>query len=99
MFTAEQSFFVRISDPRFGEIYVTLLLSMGNIGHYWVTTLSLWLVDPLTVKSCSVREAEKLEVDIILNTNSKYVILKGFTQETTVLSSLLRKTLKMFSIL
>ena len=77
MFTTVQGFFARISDPRFGGIYMTLLLSMANIGFYWISTVCLWLVDPLTVKSCKTPEAEKLKVLIILNT-TVILLFRGF---------------------
>ena len=49
---AAGAFFVRVSDPKFGGIYITLLNTMGNIGHHWPVTLCLWAVSKLSIKSC-----------------------------------------------
>ena len=49
---ALNAFFARVSDPRFGGVYLTLLNSVNNIGGSWPSTACLWLVEFLTIKSC-----------------------------------------------
>ena len=51
--------FVRISDPRFGGVYMTLLNSINNVGMTWPSTMNLWLVNLLTIETC---DADKMEV-------------------------------------
>ncbi|CAI6365998.1 unnamed protein product [Macrosiphum euphorbiae] len=53
MFVAILAFFSRISDPRFGGTYMTLLNTLSNLGFVWSSTVALQLVDLLTSKECS----------------------------------------------
>ena len=53
MFVAVMAFFARVSDPRVGGTYMTLLNTLTNLGGNWPATLMLWLVDGLTWKNCS----------------------------------------------
>lgn len=53
MIAATGSFFSRISDPRFGGTYMTLLNAISNFGFVWASTLGLKCIDLLTFKSCS----------------------------------------------
>lgn len=53
MFVAIMAFHARISDPAIGGTYMTLLNTITNLGGNWPATLTLWLVDPFTRKSCS----------------------------------------------
>ena len=46
------SFHARISDPRVGGTYLTLLNTLTNLGGNWCQTLALWLVDGLTWTTC-----------------------------------------------
>lgn len=52
MFVAIMAFHARISDPRVGGTYLTLLNTVTNLGGNWCQTLALWLVDGLTWSSC-----------------------------------------------
>lgn len=52
MFVAVMSFFAKISDPRIGGTYMTLLNTLSNLGGNWPSTVALWLVDSLTLKNC-----------------------------------------------
>ncbi|XP_031572070.1 acetyl-coenzyme A transporter 1-like [Actinia tenebrosa] len=52
MFVAIMAFHARISDPRVGGTYMTLLNTITNLGGNWPPTLALWLVDELTWKNC-----------------------------------------------
>jgi len=54
MFVAVLAFFSRISDPRFGCTYMTLLNTLANLGYMWTSTVALGMVDMLTVKECSL---------------------------------------------
>lgn len=49
---AVQSFFSRISDPRFGGTYMTLLNTVMNLGSAVTVTIALKLVNFLTFKKC-----------------------------------------------
>uniref|UniRef100_A0A2S2QEU1 Acetyl-coenzyme A transporter 1 n=1 Tax=Sipha flava TaxID=143950 RepID=A0A2S2QEU1_9HEMI len=57
MFIAILSFFSRISDPRFGGIYMTLLNTLSNLGGMLSNTAALGLFDLLTFKHCSVENS------------------------------------------
>jgi len=46
------AFNARISDPRVGGTYLTLLNTLSNLGGNWCQTLALWLVDGLTWTNC-----------------------------------------------
>lgn len=52
MFVAVMAFFARVSDPRVGGTYMTLLNTLCNMGGNWPTTCVLWLVDVITWKKC-----------------------------------------------
>ncbi|XP_002731163.2 acetyl-coenzyme A transporter 1-like [Saccoglossus kowalevskii] len=54
MFVSIMAFNARISDPVIGGTYMTLLNTLSNLGGNWPSTLSLWLVDSLSWKSCSI---------------------------------------------
>jgi len=53
MFVALLAFYSRISDPRFGGTYMTLLNTLSNLGNAWATFTALGMVDLLTFKECS----------------------------------------------
>ncbi|CAG5136298.1 unnamed protein product, partial [Candidula unifasciata] len=53
MFVACMAFHARVSDPSIGGTYMTLLNTCANLGGTWPSTLTLWVVDYLTWKSCS----------------------------------------------
>lgn len=52
MFVSGMAFHAKISDPSIGGTYMTLLNTLSNLGGNWPSTLALWLVDGLTLKSC-----------------------------------------------
>ena len=52
MFVALMAFHARISDPRVGGTYLTLLNTVTNLGGNWCQTSALWLVDGLTWARC-----------------------------------------------
>lgn len=47
------SFYTRISDPRFGGTYMTLLNTVRNLGWSISNTTIIMMVDILTFKKCS----------------------------------------------
>jgi len=47
MFVAMMGFSAKISDPRYGGTYMTLLNTIANLGGNWPSTLSLWFVEDL----------------------------------------------------
>lgn len=53
MLVAVFAFFSRISDPRFGGTYMTLLNTVNTLGYVGPNTLALNLVDVLTFYKCS----------------------------------------------
>jgi MFS transporter, PAT family, solute carrier family 33 (acetyl-CoA transportor), member 1 len=53
MFVALLAFYSRISDPRFGGTYMTLLNTLSNLGNAWSTFAVLRVVDLLTFRECS----------------------------------------------
>lgn len=52
MYVPMMSFFAMVSDPSIGGTYMTLLNTMFNLGGNWPQTLSLWLVDYVTLNGC-----------------------------------------------
>lgn len=52
MYVAIMSMHARVSDPAMGGTYMTLLNTVTNLGGNWPSTMMLYLVDPLTWKSC-----------------------------------------------
>ncbi|CAO1416279.1 unnamed protein product [Diamesa tonsa] len=59
MFVACMAFFAKISDPRVGGTYMTLLNTLCNLGGNWPNTFFLWLTDVITWKSCVAVGSEK----------------------------------------
>ncbi|CAL1531033.1 unnamed protein product [Lymnaea stagnalis] len=53
MFVAQMAFHAKISDPVIGGTYMTLLNTVANLGGNWPSTLTLWVVDHVTWKSCT----------------------------------------------
>lgn len=47
------AFFSRISDPRIGGIYMTLLNTLQVLGRVLINTITLKMIDVLTFKKCS----------------------------------------------
>nr|CAB3266228.1 acetyl-coenzyme A transporter 1 [Phallusia mammillata] len=52
MFVSMMAFNAKISDPRIGGTYMTLLNTVANLGGNWPSTLALWFVDDLTTNYC-----------------------------------------------
>ncbi len=45
MFVAQMALFAKVSDPRIGGTYMTLLNTMANLGYKWTSQLFLYLTD------------------------------------------------------
>ncbi|CAF1077243.1 unnamed protein product [Adineta steineri] len=54
MFVSLMAFFAKISDPKIGGTYMTLLNTLANFGNHWVSTAALYAGDYLTWKTCSI---------------------------------------------
>lgn len=54
------AFNARVSDPRFGGTYMTMLNTVANLGGTWPTTAALWFVDTVTWKTCIGAKTEGL---------------------------------------
>ncbi|XP_038062016.1 acetyl-coenzyme A transporter 1-like [Patiria miniata] len=66
IFVSSMIFNARVSDPRIGGTYMTLLNTVQNLGGNWPVTVALWLVDFLTWKSCvggAAGEGAELDCD------------------------------------
>jgi len=51
MFVCAMAYYAKISDPRSGGTYMTLLNTVTNLGNSWPTTAALWFVDIFTWKN------------------------------------------------
>lgn len=58
MFCSAMAFFAKISDPKIGGTYMTLLNTLHNLGGNWPNTLILGLIDFVTWKSCVASGSE-----------------------------------------
>ncbi|XP_050522845.1 acetyl-coenzyme A transporter 1-like isoform X1 [Daktulosphaira vitifoliae] len=74
IFVATMGFFAKISDPRFGGTYMTMLNTVSNIGASWTATASLCMVDWLTFKSCSSDSKNNCSTEDLTKT---YIIFSG----------------------
>lgn len=73
------AFFAHISDPVVGGTYMTLLNTLTNLGGNWPATLSLWFVDPLTIKECTANSSNvcsNLAQQDVSNIQSLFSILQ-----------------------
>ncbi|VDM03679.1 unnamed protein product [Schistocephalus solidus] len=52
MFVCQMAYHARVSDPSIGGTYMTLLNTAANLAASLPATLMLYLVDPLTWRSC-----------------------------------------------
>ncbi|GBG27796.1 Acetyl-coenzyme A transporter 1 [Hondaea fermentalgiana] len=56
MFVAMMGFFAQVSDPAIGGTYMTLLNTIANLGSKWPNQFVLFIVDHLTIRSCTGKE-------------------------------------------
>ncbi|XP_050430843.1 acetyl-coenzyme A transporter 1-like isoform X3 [Adelges cooleyi] len=66
MCVALPTFFSRISDPRFGGTYMTLLHTVLTLGGSWTSTVSLIAIDWLTVKKCSTNSDNHCSTQVLV---------------------------------
>lgn len=77
IFVALMAFHAAISDPAIGGTYMTLLNTITNLGSNWPSTLSLWLVDRLTVQTCSeVCTKKAFDMNLNITTSAPEVTCK-----------------------
>lgn len=57
MFVAIMAWHSRISDPRVGGTYMTLLNTVSNLSANWPSMAAMWLVDSLTTRVCHSKES------------------------------------------
>lgn len=62
IFVSMMAFHAAISDPSIGGTYMTLLNTIANLGGNWPSTFSLWLVDKLTVETCTEICTKPIEI-------------------------------------
>lgn len=55
MYVAQMAFFNRISDPKLGGTYMTLLNTVANLGTDWPHTLVLYTVDYIGINMCTAK--------------------------------------------
>ena len=79
MFVSIMAFHARISDPRVGGTYLTLLNTLTNLGGNWSQTLALWLVDGLTWTNCLGATIPGLHCGSKTSAKVQAIILKMFS--------------------
>lgn len=78
MFIAVMAFFAKVSDPRSGGTYMTLLNTLSNLGGTWPSTVVLWLVDILTYKKCEVGCSDPTQQVCSLHYNGRTVFTSHY---------------------
>ncbi|VVC28206.1 Major facilitator superfamily domain,Acetyl-coenzyme A transporter 1 [Cinara cedri] len=90
MVIAYSAFFSRISDPRFGGTYMTLLNTILNLGYSLSASTVLIMADVLTFKKCSfdtiANNCSTLDLQNMCKTNGGdcAIIVNGYYMETAV---------------
>jgi len=78
MYVIYLSFVSKVSDPKFGGIYMTLLSTFANISLAITKTGSLWLVDVLTFKQCTANSQNYCEASTsikVINDKTNYSVI------------------------
>jgi len=52
MFVSIISFFNQVADPAIGGTYMTILNTLANLGHMWISPLALWAIDTVEARRC-----------------------------------------------
>ena len=52
MFVAQMAFFNRVSDPKIGGTYMTILNTVSNLGAKWMESATLFAIDLVSDKVC-----------------------------------------------
>ena len=63
MFVSLAAYFVKISDPKYGGTYLTLLNTLSNFAGMWPKLPVMSAVDWLSIKKCNQENVCKLEFD------------------------------------
>lgn len=63
MFVSLAAYFVKISDPKYGGTYLTLLNTLSNFAGMWPKLPVMSAVDWLSVKKCTENSSCTLEYD------------------------------------
>ena len=63
MFVSLAAYFVKISDPKYGGTYLTLLNTLSNFAGMWPKLPVMSAVDWLSTKKCNQENVCKLEFD------------------------------------
>ena len=79
------AFHARISDPRVGGTYLTLLNTVTNFGGNWCQTLALWLVDGLTWTACVGASIPGLNCGGKMNAKVRFCFSVTLCNKTTLL--------------
>ncbi|CAH8440599.1 unnamed protein product [Schistosoma margrebowiei] len=74
------AFHAKISNPIIGGTYMTLLNTVINIAGYLGTTVSLALIEPLTIRSCTKSANHS---GIYTNTSGTFLTNSSATENTT----------------
>lgn len=72
---AFMSYFSYVSEEKIGGTYITFLTTIMNLGSKWPGTLSLFLINSLTTKDCSIDKENNLNLNktmrnLILNSEN-----------------------------
>ncbi|XP_060850017.1 acetyl-coenzyme A transporter 1-like isoform X2 [Rhopalosiphum padi] len=86
---ARHSLFSRISDPRFGGIYMALLNTFSSMGVSLSTSLAISLIDFLTLKACLLNynnncSTTSPKITCKTNGSSCFVLVNGYYVESVL---------------
>lgn len=74
MFVSVMAFGAKVSDPKIGGTYMTLLNTVANLGGNWPATTALWFVDTLTWSYC---EGGKSNIEFCTKSTKEICISQG----------------------
>jgi len=71
MFVSQMAFFARVSDPRIGGTYMTLLNTLANLGNMWPAPFALKLLGLLEKTDCLNKATTSAAVLVVSNATCK----------------------------
>ncbi|PHJ22804.1 acetyl-coenzyme a transporter [Cystoisospora suis] len=77
MFVSQMAFFAQVSDPRIGGTYMTFLNTVTNLGVKWPNTLSLLLMDYVSIQDCVTVHREDAALVSATPNNKPRVLADG----------------------
>ncbi|XP_003744966.1 acetyl-coenzyme A transporter 1 [Galendromus occidentalis] len=87
-FVSLMAFFARISDPSMGGTYMTLLNTLSNFGGNWPMTFSMWLLDFMSTRECSLTgvrcNSESAEKECLKTGGACETVIDGFYIESMI---------------